>query len=73
MAVVVDARQARALDEVVGQDLLPEVDDLLGLGEEAVAADVEQEVLVAGGAADAADVGRVGLDDRGRTPALVSR
>ena len=34
----------------------------LRLGEEAVAADVEQEALVAGGAADAADIGRIGLD-----------
>ena len=32
------------VDEVVGQDLLPEVDDFLRLGEEAMAADVEQEV-----------------------------
>ena len=74
LAVVVDARQARALDEVVGQDLRPEVVDLLRLGEEAVAADVELEVLVAGGAADAADVGA----DRPRAPwwrrrCLVSR
>ena len=70
VAVVVDARQPRALDEVVGQDLLPEVDHLLRLGEEAVAADVEQEVLVAGGAADAADVGRIGLDHRRGDAAL---
>ena len=65
LAVVVDAAQARALDEVVGQDLVPEVDDLLRLGEEAVAADVEKKALIVNGAADAADIGRVGLDHGG--------
>ncbi len=69
-AVVIDARQARALDEVVGQNLFPEVDDLLGLGEEAVPADVEQEILVAGGAADAAHVRGIGLDHRGGNAVL---
>ena len=46
LAAVVDARQPRPLDEVVGQDLVPQIHDLLRLGEEAVAADVEQEALV---------------------------
>ena len=45
-AAVVDARQPRPLDEIVGQDLVPQVDHFLRLGEEAVAADVEQEALV---------------------------
>ena len=42
LALVIDARQARAIDEIVGQDLVPEVDDLSSrLREEPVAADVE--------------------------------
>ena len=61
-AAVVDARQARPLDEVVGQDLLPQVDDFLRLREEAVPADVEHEAVVLDGAADAADIDRVLLD-----------
>ena len=63
LAVVVDARQPRPRDEIVGQDLLPQRHDLLRFGEEAVAADVEQEALVVDGAADAADIDRVALDD----------
>ncbi len=62
LPTVEDPRQARPLDEVVGQDLVPEVDDLPRLGEEAVAADIEQETLVVHRPADAADVGRVALD-----------
>jgi hypothetical protein len=46
LAVVVDAGEARALDEIVGQYLVPEVDDLLRLREEAMAADVEKKVLI---------------------------
>ena len=64
LAVVVDARQARPRDEVVGQDLVPQIHHLLRLGEEPVAADVEQEPAVAGRAADAADVVRIGFDHR---------
>ena len=45
LAAVEDARQPRPLDEVVGQDLVPEVDDLLRLREEPMAADIEQEAL----------------------------
>jgi hypothetical protein len=41
---------------------VPEVHHLLGLGEEAVAADIEHEVLVVHGAADAADIDRILLD-----------
>ena len=62
-ALVEDARQARPLDEVVGQDLVPQRHDLARLREEAVAADVEQEALVIDRAADAADIGRILLDD----------
>ena len=56
LAVVEDARRARPLEHVVGQDLRPEVLDLLRLREEAVPADVEVEALVPGRAGDAADV-----------------
>jgi hypothetical protein len=41
----VDARQARHLDEILAQDLLPERLDRRILGEEAMAADVEAEPL----------------------------
>ena len=67
LAAVVDARQARPLDEIVGQDLLPQVDHFLRLREEAMPADVEHEAVVFDRAADAADIHRVLLDhdDRG--------
>src|SRR5262249_31983696 len=64
LAIVVDARQARACDEIVGQDLVPQVHDFFRLREEAMAANVEQELAVAGGAADAPDIAWVGLDHR---------
>ena len=41
LLVPVDARHARALEELLAHDLVPEVVDLLDLGEEAVAAEVE--------------------------------
>src|SRR2546421_4935949 len=47
--------------------ILPQVDDLLRFGEEAMPADVEHEAVVFDRAADAADVHRVLLDhDDGR-------
>src|SRR5262249_41692223 len=72
LAAVIDARGPRPLEHVVGEDLGPEVFHLLPLGEEAVAADVEVEPLVAGRAGDAADVGRVGLQD-GHLDALLTK
>src|SRR5262249_37979760 len=63
LAVVEDARRARPLQHVVGQDLGPEILDLFRLGEEAVAADVEAKALVLRRAGDAADVNGVGLED----------
>ena len=66
LALVVDAAHAGPQHEVlVGQDLVPEGLDLLHLGEEAVAADVEAPAVALDGAADAADH-RVGLEDRRR-------
>ncbi len=67
LAAVEDARQPRPLDEIVRQDLAPEVDHLLRFREEAMAADIEHEVLVVHGAADAAHIDRILLDhdDRG--------
>jgi hypothetical protein len=70
LLAIIDPRQARAVDEVVGQDLVPEVDDLLALREEPVAADVELEALVVHGPADAADIGRVHLQHGHATPGL---
>ena len=55
LAVVVDAREARHRDELVAEDLVPELFDGRDLGEEAVAADVEAIALVLRGARDAAD------------------
>src|SRR6185312_830159 len=69
-AVVVDARQPWPFDEIVGQDFPPQRHDLPGFGEEAVATDVEVEVLVAHGAADAAHISRVALDDDDGAPFL---
>ena len=51
LLVPVDARHARALEELLAHDLVPEVVDLLDLGEEAVAAEVEA-VLAARAVAD---------------------
>ena len=65
-AAIVDARQTRPRDEIVRQNLLPEIDHFLRFRKEAVAADVEQEALVTFGTADAADIARVHLDDGGR-------
>ena len=47
---------------LVGEDLVPERLDLLHLGEEAVAADVEAPAVALDGPADAAD-DVVGLED----------
>ena len=63
LAVPEDARLARALEELVAHDLVPEVVDLLGLGEEAVAAEVEAVALgVDHGLGEAAEL-VLGLDD----------
>src|SRR5207245_7217256 len=63
---VVDARKAIAGQHLRAEDLGPEVFDLLVLGEEPVAADVEAVALVLHGASQPAHVGRVLLDHRGR-------
>lgn len=61
-ALIIDAAHPRALDEVVGQYLVPQVDDLLAFREEAVPADVEAESLMLDRAADPADIDGVFLD-----------
>ena len=63
LAFVIDSRQAGTVDEIVWQDLVPEIDDFLRFREEAVAADVEQKAFVIDRAADAADIDRVLFDD----------
>ena len=57
--------QARALDEVVGQDLVPEIDDLLRLRKEAMSADVEEKVLIVNRSADPPDIYGISFDDGG--------
>ena len=70
MAVApVDARHARALEELLLHDLVPEVVDLLHLGEEAVAAEVEAVAVANGGLGDAADL-VLGLEDDHREALL---
>ncbi len=56
LLVPVDARLARALEELVAHDLVPEVVDLPVLGEEAVAAEVEAVAVAHLGPGDAADL-----------------
>src|SRR3546814_7209037 len=58
----------RALNEIVGQYLVSQVDDLLAFREEAVAADIEAESVMLDGAADAADIIRVLFDHRDAIP-----
>ena len=62
-SAIEDAGLARAQQEGLVQHLVPQPLDLLGLGEEAVAADVEMEALVGLGAGDAADMDRIGFQD----------
>ena len=63
LAAVEDAREARALDEIIRQDLVPEIDNFLRFREEAMPADVEEKALVIDRPADAADVDRVLFED----------
>ena len=62
LAVPVDARHARALEELLAHDLVPEVVDLLGLGEEAMAAEVEAVAVADLGLGQPADL-VLGLED----------
>jgi hypothetical protein len=63
LAAVIDARHARADDEIIRQEFVPEIDDFARLREEAVAANVEAIAFMDDGAADAADILRVLLGD----------
>ena len=56
LAAPVDARHARTAEELLLHHLVPEVVDLLGLGEEAVAAQVEAVAVANLGLRDAADL-----------------
>ena len=62
-------RQPRAQQELLVEHLVPEVVDLLGLGEEAVAAEVEAVAVADLGLGDAADL-VLGLEDDHRDAAL---
>jgi hypothetical protein len=63
-AAVIDPREPRADQELLAKDLLPELADVGDLGEEAVPADVEAVVAIAGRAREAPDH-RVALEDEG--------
>jgi hypothetical protein len=69
-ALIIDAAHPRPLNEIVRQDLVPEIDHFLGFRKEAVAADVEPETLMLHGAADAADIDRVLFDHSDRVTLL---
>ena len=65
LVVPVDPRLARPPEELVPHDLVPEVVDLLDLGEEAVSAEVEAIAVAHLGAGDAAHlIGRLEHDHR---------
>ena len=66
-----NAAHPRALQEVVGQDFLPQRLDALHFGEEAVAADVVAIALVDLGAGDAADLATLLKDNRMMRPAVL--
>ena len=69
-ALVVDPAHPRAFDEIVGQDLVPQINHLFRFGKEAVAADVEPVAFVLHGSADPADVVLVLFDNRDRESGL---
>ena len=63
-ALIIDAAHTWALDEIVGQNLVPQIDDFLRFREKAMPADVEAKALVLDRAADAADIALVLFDHR---------
>src|SRR5262249_53067107 len=60
---VVYSRQSGSFDEIVREDLVPEVNDRSRFREEAMTADVEQKSVVRNRPADAADILVVLLED----------
>src|SRR5204863_9967944 len=62
-----DARHAGALEDLLAHDLEPQLVDLVDLGEEAVAAEVEPVAVADLGLGDAADL-PLGFDDHDREP-----
>src|SRR3546814_16984729 len=58
------AAHPRPLDEIVGQNLVPQLDDFAALRKEAMPTDVEAKALMLDRPADPADVNRVLLDHR---------
>jgi hypothetical protein len=62
LAVPEDARHARAEQELLAHHLVPELVDLFGLGEEAVAAEIEPVAIADLGLGEAADL-VLGLED----------
>ena len=69
-SLVIDPAHPRALNEIVGQDLVPQINHLFGLRKEPVPTDVKAVAFVLHGPADPADVVLVLLDDSDRQPGL---
>ena len=67
-AFIINAAHPRTLDEIVGQDFIPQRDHFLRFRKKAVAADVEAEALMFDGPADPADIDGVFLDNRDTKP-----
>ena len=69
-AAVVDAREPAPVQQLGAEDLRPQLLDLVVLGEEAVAADVEPVAVVLDRAGQPSDLPGVALDHRDRDAAL---
>src|ERR1019366_3560670 len=67
---VIDARESRALDEVVPQYYTPKVHHLLVFGEEPVASDIEAKAVVDDRSRDSAHVFRIRFEHRRLPPRL---
>src|SRR5919199_6086784 len=73
LAAVVDARRAGPHQQIVAEDLGPEILDLLRFGEEAMPPDIEVEALVGLRPRDAADVPWIALEDSDGDEALAEQ
>ena len=67
-AFIIDPAHARTLNEVVGQNLVPQIDHFFRFGKKAVAADVKAISVNFDRAADAADIAFVFFDDGDAVP-----
>lgn len=62
-AFIIDPAHARALNEVVRQNFIPQIDHLFRFGEKAVTANVKAIAIDLNGAADPADIAFVFFND----------